>query len=74
MIDVPVIYLTAYTDHDLMESIKLTRPAACILKPFETNELISNIEIALYSHGTDLNREKGMLNNSIYYYTMIGNL
>jgi hypothetical protein len=74
MIDVPVIYLTAYTDHDLMESIKLTRPAACILKPFETNELISNIEIALYSHGTDLNREKGMLNNSIFFYTMIGNL
>ncbi|MGB9200253.1 methanogen output domain 1-containing protein [Methanobacterium sp.] len=74
MIDVPVIYLTAYTDHDLMESIKLTRPAACILKPFETNELISNIEIALYTHSADLNREVGILNNGIIFYTMIGNL
>jgi CheY-like chemotaxis protein len=74
LIDVPVIYLTAYTDQDLIESIKLTRPSACILKPFETKELISNIEIALYTHSTDLNRDKRILNNSIIFYAMIGNL
>ena len=74
LIDVPVIYLTAYTDHDLIESIKLTRPSACILKPFETKELISNIEIALYTHNTDLNLKKGILNDSIIFYAMIGNI
>lgn len=73
LIDVPVIYLTAYTDHKLMESIKLTRPAACILKPFESSELISNIKIALYTHKSDLKLERGVLNSSIIFYTMIGN-
>jgi CheY-like chemotaxis protein len=74
LIDVPVIYLTAYIDHQLMESIKLTRPVACIIKPFECNELISNIEIALYIHNTDLNKENGIQNSSIIFYAMIGNL
>ena len=74
LIDVPVIYLTAYADHLLIKSIKLTKPAACILKPFESNELISNIEIALYTHTTDLNRKMRVLNSSIIFYTMIGNL
>ena len=74
LIDVPVIYLTAYIDHQLMESIKLTRPVACILKPFECNELISNIEIASYIHNTDLNRENGIQDSSIIFYAMIGNL
>jgi two-component system, response regulator PdtaR len=74
LIDVPVIYLTAYIDHQLMESIKLTRPVACILKPFESNELISNIEIALYTHNVDLNHKEGLLNSSINFYGMIGHL
>ena len=73
LMDVPVIYLTAYTDHDLMESMKLTKPVACILKPFETNELINNIEIALYTHNADLNREK-ISNRSIIFYATIGNI
>ncbi len=74
VIDVPVIYLTAYADHQLMESIKLTRPVGCILKPFECNELISNIEIALYNHNTDLKQGNRILNNSIIFYSMVGNL
>ena len=74
LIDVPVIYLTAYTDQQLMESIKLTRPVACILKPFEFNELISNIEISLYTHNTNLNVKNGVINNSIIFYAMIGSL
>ena len=74
LVDVPVIYLTAYTDHKLMESIKLTRPVACILKPFESSELISNIKIALYTHKFDLNHEKGLLNSNIIFYAMIANL
>jgi CheY-like chemotaxis protein len=74
LIDVPVIYLTAYTDQYLIESIKLTRPSACILKPFETKELISNIEIALYTHNVDLNRNEWILNDIIIFYALIGNL
>ncbi len=74
LMDVPVIFLTAYSDHDLLESMKLTRPVACILKPFETNELINNIEIGLYTHNADLTTKKRVLNSGINFYAMIGNL
>ncbi len=49
LIQVPVIYLTAFYNPQLMESIKLTQPSACILKPFRSQELMNNIEIALYN-------------------------
>ena len=48
-IEVPIIYLTAYSNPKLMESMKFTRPSACIFKPFGSRELLSNIEIALYT-------------------------
>ncbi len=48
-IEVPVIYLTAHSNSELMESMKYTRPSACIFKPFGSRELLSNIEIALYT-------------------------
>jgi CheY-like chemotaxis protein len=56
LIEVQVIYLTAYVNPQLIESIKLTKPIACLIKPFESNELISNIEIALYTHKQSVNQ------------------
>ncbi len=50
LIEVPVIYLTAYWDEKLLESIKSAKPCAYILKPFGREELISKIEIALHKH------------------------
>ncbi len=48
--DIPVIYLTAYTDQEKIERAKLTTPFAYIVKPFEDRELHSNIQIALHRH------------------------
>jgi CheY-like chemotaxis protein len=45
--DVEVIYLTAHLSTELQDSIQLTHPVACILKPFLKKELINSIEIAL---------------------------
>ncbi len=51
--DIPVIYLTAYSDDETIERAKITGPFGYILKPFEERELRTNIEIALYKHRTD---------------------
>lgn len=51
--DIPVIYLTAYSDDETIERAKITGPFGYILKPFEERELRSNIEIALYKHKMD---------------------
>ena len=48
--DIPVIFLTAYSDKKLLDRAKLTTPFGYIIKPFEDRELHSLIEIALYKH------------------------
>ena len=56
----PVIYLTAYSDSNILERAKITEPFGFILKPFQDRELHSNIEMALHKdrmekHITHLN-------------------
>ncbi|OBZ34527.1 CheY-like chemotaxis protein [Methanohalophilus euhalobius] len=53
--DIPVIYLTAYTDEDTLERAKLTHPAGYISKPFKVEDIHTNIEIAL--HKNDLSAD-----------------
>jgi two-component system cell cycle sensor histidine kinase/response regulator CckA len=50
MMDIPVIYLTAYTDSETLGRAKLTEPFGYIIKPFQDNTLKSTIEMALYRH------------------------
>jgi CheY-like chemotaxis protein len=51
--DIPVIYLTAYADKDLLDRAKITEPYGYILKPYDERELHSVIEMALYKHKID---------------------
>lgn len=46
--DIPVIYLTAYTDDKTFERAKITEPYSYIIKPFRDRELQINLEIAFY--------------------------
>ncbi|MCK5231069.1 MAG: response regulator [Desulfobulbaceae bacterium] len=46
--NIPVIYLTAYTDKETLERAKVTEPYGYIVKPFEDRELHTAVEMALY--------------------------
>lgn len=48
--DVPVVYLTAYSDNKILERAKKTEPFGYIVKPFDEKDLHSSIEIALHRH------------------------
>jgi PAS domain S-box-containing protein len=48
--NIPVVYLTAFSDKNILERAKITEPFGYILKPFNERELHINIEIALYKH------------------------
>ena len=46
----PVVYLTAYSNPDVLDRAKVTEPFGYILKPFQERELQVVIETALYKH------------------------
>lgn len=48
--DIPVLYLTAYSDEETLKRAKITEPFGYIIKPFEDRELHSSVEIAIYKH------------------------
>jgi len=53
--DIPVLYLTAYTDEQTVKRAKITEPFGYITKPFDKRELYTNIEMALYKHKAEDN-------------------
>lgn len=55
---IPVIYLTAYRNEEILERAKLTEPYAYIVKPFEERELRTNVEIVLNRHRAEKERIK----------------
>lgn len=50
--DIPIIYLTAYADDEILERAEKTRPYGYILKPFKDSELKANIQMAIYKHNS----------------------
>ncbi len=50
MSDVPIIFLTAYSDADTLERAKKADPYGYLVKPFDRNELKCAIEMTLLKH------------------------
>ncbi len=50
--DIPIVYLTAFSDSDTLKRAQTTNPAGYILKPFRREQLLSSVTIALGSHAT----------------------
>ena len=48
--DIPIVYLTAYSDEAMIKRIKKTEPAGYIVKPFDEKELRIALEIGFYKH------------------------
>jgi AmiR/NasT family two-component response regulator len=57
-LNIPVIYLTAYTDDAIVKRAKLTEPFGYIIKPFDESSLSLTLEMGLYKHKMELEREK----------------
>ncbi len=48
--NIPVIYLTAYSDKDIIEKAKATGPFGYLIKPFRERELVATIQMAFFKH------------------------
>lgn len=47
---IPFVYLTSHSDRGTLASAKETMPAGYLLKPFDENDLLTSLEIALFNH------------------------
>jgi PAS domain S-box-containing protein len=78
--DIPIIYLTAYSDKKTVERIKTTNPSAYILKepfgflhkPFEENELYTAIDIILKRDYAEKKLKNDDLLLSLFQYVSDG--
>ena len=48
--NIPLIYLTVYSEHSMIEHTKFTEPCEYIIKPYDANQLKYIIELALYKN------------------------
>ena len=71
--NVPIIYITAYADDEIMERAMITEPYGYLLKSFNVNELKANIKWPFTN--IKLNRKKELMKNRIMddYYQFIIN-
>ncbi len=60
-LDVPIVFLSAYTDEKTLAKAKRTGPFGYLVKPFSDPELRTTVEMALYKHAMEVqlaDREK----------------
>ncbi|RCV64722.1 DNA-binding transcriptional response regulator [Methanophagales archaeon] len=75
-LDIPIIFLTAYTDITLINKAKSTEPYAYLVKPFNWRQLLAAIEMALYKSQIEM-RQPGkssvtiLLAENVMMYTII---
>ena len=56
--NIPVVYLTAYSDDNPLDRAKTTQPFGYLLKPFAKRELHTSIEVGLYKHKIDAEKAR----------------
>jgi len=69
-LDIPVIFLTAYSDLKLVDRAKSTEPYAYIVKPFQEGQLFASIEMALYKSRI----ERKLKESEERYHRMVANV
>jgi DNA-binding response OmpR family regulator len=56
--NIPVIFLTAYSDEATVAMAKLTEPDGYLPKPFDARTLRTTVEIALHRHKMECDRKE----------------
>lgn len=58
LFDIPIIFVTAYSDDEIIQKAKKTVPYGYIIKPFKDRDLYGMIEVAIYKHEIDRKSRK----------------
>ena len=68
--NVPVVYLTAHADAEILERAKKTAPSGYVLKPFDDRTLRTAIELAFEQH----RRERSLIETGQRLSTAVGSI
>lgn len=68
--DIPILFLTAYSDDETINRAKKINPYGYIIKPFDNRELITLVDITLYKHSM----EKKLRENENKYRLLAENM
>jgi len=63
--NIPFIFLTSYSDDEIISQAKLTEPSGYIVKPFDTNSLHATIQMALFKFEKDKDSSKNFKDTTI---------
>ncbi|MDQ6966601.1 MAG: response regulator [Mariprofundaceae bacterium] len=58
--NIPVVYLTAFSDKEKLKRASATEPYGYLVKPFEPRELYSTIVMALFKHAADTSQRQAL--------------
>jgi hypothetical protein len=64
--NIPVIYLTAYSDRETLQQAKITEPYGYLIKPFDSREIEIAIEMAFIQRGISFEDTTGPIYPVIY--------
>jgi DNA-binding response OmpR family regulator len=69
--NIPILYLTAFSDDNTMEKAFSTNPIGYIVKPFKTQELKTNIQLAMFklkqTNASIINKDYIPLGEDFYF-------
>jgi PAS domain S-box-containing protein len=51
--NIPIVYITAYSDEETLQRAKNTDPYGYLIKPFESGDIKVTVEIAMHKHRLD---------------------
>jgi DNA-binding response OmpR family regulator len=58
--NIPFIFLTSYSDDDIISQAKLTEPYGYIVKPFDPGSLHATIQMALFKFNKEIERKENI--------------
>lgn len=58
--NVPLIFLTAYSDSEIIQRAKIVNPSAYLVKPYQLNNLKASIDVALYNNTYPQNKSEAI--------------
>lgn len=53
LLNIPIIYLTAYGSAEMIDKAKITEPYGYLIKPFNEREVYAAVELALHKHKSE---------------------